>query len=91
MVKQLWRRFLGVSLTLGTALAVHAGPFDQGMQNAQQSTTNVATTVGAVLGVVITLVGGGRVAWKAAHGETFTKELIFAIVGVAIAAVSIAA
>lgn len=91
MVKQLWRRVLSLSLVFGTAMVVHAGPFSQGMQQAQQETTSVASTVGAVLGMVILLIGGGRVAWKATHGETFTKELIFAIVGVAVAAISIAA
>ena len=45
-------------------------------------------TISTYLSPLVTLYGGGRAAWKAAHGEAFTKPLIFAIVGVALFAVA---
>jgi hypothetical protein len=50
-----------------------------------------ATVYGNVqtwLGGIITVLGGGRAAWQAAHGKDFTGELISAIAGVCLLAAS---
>ena len=86
-----YSRILALAALAVAATAAHAGPFSDGVASATKDTTSIVQAVGAVLGGVITLIGGGITAWKASHGEPFTKQLVFAIVGVAIAAVCIIA
>lgn len=54
---------------------------------ASDQVTTIAKAAGALLGVVVTLIGGALTAWRASHEEKFTSPLLFALVGAAIAAV----
>ena len=83
-------RYLPMLLLLGSGTVLLANPF-AGVTSAADTIKTVATAGGAILGGLITLIGGSIAAWKAAHGEPFTKPLVFAIVAFVIASVSIAA
>lgn len=55
---------------------------------AATETTGAGRTVGIALGGIVTVIGGGMTAWKLAHGEKATSQLVCTIVGVCIAGVS---
>lgn len=74
------------------ATAAHAGPIQQGVQKGMDETTNVGKYVGAGVAGLLTLVGGGRVAYKVMHNESdWGISLGAAILGIAIGAVTLAA
>ena len=50
----------------------------------------IATDSAALLGGVCVVIGGGLAAWKAARGEDFSKQLIFAIVAFLITVIAVA-
>jgi len=83
---------VAVLVLFGTVLSAqgNTNPFEQ-VSGATDTIQNIAKAVGAILGGLITLIGGGIAAWKASKGEDFTKQLIFAIVGfvIALAAISL--
>ena len=56
---------------------------------AAKETLGVGHVVGAALGGIVTVIGGGMTAWKLAHGERATSEMVCAVVGVCIAGVSV--
>jgi hypothetical protein len=71
---------------MATVNTLHAGPLGDGVAVLAQTMQQIASSGATILGPVLTLIGGGRAAWKASHGEAFTTELLSAIVGVAIVA-----
>lgn len=83
--KQAFRRAaLGVVLVLAASQAAHAGQLASAIGGMADTLKDIARQISTVGGPVMTLLGGGRAAWKAAHSEPFTTPLIQAIVGVAI-------
>jgi len=73
-----------VVLFLAFGQVARAGQLAIAMTSMGDSLKAVASEVATVLGPVMTLIGGGRASWKAAHGQEFTTALVQAIVGVAI-------
>lgn len=80
------RRAALAALILLAAPALHAGPLGDGVTVLTGTITNLTMSMGTILGPVLVLFGGARTAWKAVHGEPFTRPLLEAIVGVAIVA-----
>lgn len=78
------------AIVVAVAQSAHAGPFS-GVTQATNDVKSLATAAGAILGGLVTLIGGAIAAWKASHGEEFTKPLLMAIVAAAIAAVCVVA
>ena len=72
---------------MAMAAQAYAGPFS-GAATATTDITSLGKAAAAIIGGICTLIGGCITAWKAAHGEEFTKPLIFSIISVAIAAVA---
>ena len=66
------------------ASALHAGPLADAFRGLGDRLMGVARDVVGYGGPAMTLLGGGRAAWKAAHKEAFTTPLIAAIAGVAL-------
>lgn len=87
---KLRKPLLMAALVLAASQAAHAGPFS-GVSAATNDIKSLATAAGAILGGLVTLIGGAIAAWKASHGEEFTKPLLMAIVAAAIAAVCVVA
>lgn len=76
---------LGILLA---TLPLMATPFAGAAGEAAGDIQSMAKTAGPVLGVVCLIIGGCIAAYKAVKGEpSWTTNLIFAIVGVAISAV----
>jgi hypothetical protein len=67
-----------------------AGPFSTAATNANAEVTSIAKIAATSLGVICTVVAGCIVAWKAAHNESFTKELVFGVIGIIVAGVAVA-
>jgi len=88
-VKTLRKVFIGAGLALAVTSAAQASGTFTGATSAASDIKTIATAAGGILGGVVTLIGGGITAFKAAHGEDFTKPLIMAIVAAAVAAVSV--
>ena len=65
-----------------------ATPLTDGWNQVSGVSGLVYGNVQAGLGVVITVLAGGRTAWQAAHGKDFTGELISAIAGCCLLAAS---
>jgi hypothetical protein len=91
-----WRNAGRVATAMGLiALAggshLLASPFGAAVGTATTETTGAATTVGAAIGGIVTVIGGGYTAWEAVHSRPFTTPLVCAIVGAVIAAVSVVA
>jgi hypothetical protein len=81
---------MALLLALASANAfADSNPF-AGVTAATTTVKTIGTAVGTVLGGTVTLIGGSIAGWKASHGESFTKPLLFAIVAAVIAGVSIA-
>lgn len=78
------RAAIGVVVVLACSQAAHAGPLGVAIAGMADVLKEIAANISTILGPVMTLIGGGRAAWKASHGEAFTTPLIQAIVGVAI-------
>jgi len=83
------RHLATAALIMGVCVAAHASPFASAAQDAADETTSIVQTGGAILGGVVTFIGGAITAWKATHNEEFTKPLVFTLVGAAIGAVSL--
>jgi len=73
-----------------SAFAQSSGNPFQGVTGAFDTIRNIGVACGAILGGGITLIAGGRVAWKLGHGEPFTKDLITAIIAALVASLSVA-
>jgi hypothetical protein len=79
-----WFYFLAALYLLSFAVpAEAAGPLSVGLGVWKDSLGKAVKTVAEPLGMVCTVLGGGRAAWAAAHGEKFTTPLLAAIVGLA--------
>lgn len=74
----------GVCLVAASSWSAMSGQ----VGSAASETTGAARNVGLALGGIVTVIGGGWTAWKLVHGEKATSQLVCAIVGVCIAAVS---
>lgn len=92
---QTWRkvgRLATVFAVMGAAVALNhlmASPFGGAVTQATNETTGAARTVGAALGGIVTVIGGGYAAWEAGHSRPFTTPLVCAIAGAVIAGVCI--
>lgn len=81
------RRALALFLLMTAAVApLSAGPIGDGLTFWGGNISGVIQLVGEPLGVACTLLGGGKAAWAAAHGESFTGPLLAAVVGAALLA-----
>jgi len=78
---------------VGVAMFAGAGSieFAGGMGNVTGGISTFTNRASLVLGGVVALIGGGMTAWKLAHGEPFTKTLVFSIVASAVAAATVRA
>lgn len=83
------RHLATAALLVGACVAAHASPFAGAAQDAADEASSIAQTAGAILGGLVTLIGGAITAWKATHNEEFTKPLLFTLVGAAVGAVSL--
>jgi hypothetical protein len=89
--------FTGSLLSAVVGFGIFAGAtsvefdFSKGYELVVFSVTSLTQSGALVLGSIVTLIGGSIAGWKAAHGESFTKSLVFAIAGSAIAASTVAA
>jgi len=75
--------FLTLWLLAGNTLSAAYG-IDVAFQVLGTRMTETMQQVSTILGPLVTLFGGGRVAWKMSHQETFTTPLLMAIIGIAL-------
>jgi hypothetical protein len=80
--------FALIALVATNAFA--AGPFTS-TTTAADDVKTIAKAGAAIIGGLVTIIGGALAAWKASHEEKFSTPLVCAIVGAAIAAVAAAA
>ena len=84
------RAIIAIGFWMATA-APHllASPFGAAVKTGVNETTSMASAVGAALGGIVTVIGGGYAAWEAVHNRPFTTPLVCAIAGAVIAAVCV--
>lgn len=80
---------LGVIAVAASANHLMASPFGGAVTTGVNETKSAASTVGAALGGIVTVIGGGYAAWEAVHSRPFTTPLVCAIAGAVIAAVCV--
>lgn len=74
------------ALIVVASSSLHAGPLGSATDYIKTELLSIARQAANWLGPLVTVYGGGRVSWEAAHGREFTKPLLAAIFGWALVA-----